>query len=118
VKKQLRKYFIFLTIIQVIICFLSYISFHKITLLYYINISFYVTFFFLLSSLLIYTIQGGFFDVIAKSFNFAFSRGQAKRKFDEIPSLSEMVTIQFKPLLLYGIATGALMLIALFIYYN
>ncbi|WP_462408982.1 DUF3899 domain-containing protein [Neobacillus sp. Marseille-QA0830] len=117
-KGRLRKYVIILTIIQALIFSFSYLRYHDITILSYINISFYFTFFFLLSSLLIFTIQGGFFDVIAKSFNFAFSRGHARRRFEEIPSLSSMVTIQYKPLLAYGIVTGGLMLAALLVYYN
>ncbi|WP_042455285.1 DUF3899 domain-containing protein [Neobacillus dielmonensis] len=117
-KKQHKKNFIILTLIQVLILFFSFLFYHNISVLSYINISFYFAFFFLLLSLLIFTIQGGFFDVIGKSFNFAFSRGHAKRRFDEIPSLSEIVTIPYKPLLLYGIVTGGLMLIALFVYYS
>ena len=92
--------------------------FHKeISLLYYIDISFFFTSAFLLSALLLYTIHGGFFDTISRSFNFALSRGKEKRKFEEIPRLSEMITINEMPLLLHGVINGLLMVIALLTYY-
>jgi hypothetical protein len=63
------------------------------SLLSYIDISFYVSALLLLISLLLYTINSGFFDVIGKSFNLAFSRGHNKRNFHDIPALSELITI-------------------------
>jgi uncharacterized membrane-anchored protein YitT (DUF2179 family) len=71
----------------------------------------------LLSSLLIYTIQTGFFDIVSKSFQYAFTRDHEKRKFKDIPPLSEIVAIDQKPLLIYGLLLGVSMGIGLAIYY-
>ncbi|MGZ4159823.1 MAG: DUF3899 domain-containing protein [Neobacillus sp.] len=102
---------------QIAILIISLITYHKISLLSYINISFYFSAGLLITSLLLYTIHTGFFDVISKSFNHAFTRGKDKRSWDEIPSLSELITVNQQPLLFYGISTGLFMLIALFVYY-
>ncbi|MED1472081.1 DUF3899 domain-containing protein [Bacillus salipaludis] len=102
---------------QLLIIFLSLIFYQKISLLSYINISFYISFALLLFSLLLFTVKTGFFDAIAKSFNFTATRGKEKRSLAEIPSLSEMVTINQKPFVFHGIITGFLMLIALGFYY-
>ncbi|MED3563404.1 DUF3899 domain-containing protein [Bacillus xiapuensis] len=114
---RFRKNLIISAVFQLLIFSLSLIIYQGISLLSYINISFYISFVLLLLSLVIYTIKTGFFDTIAKSFNFAATRGKEKRTFSEIPSLSEMVTINQKPLIFYGMITGILMLIALGFYY-
>jgi|SRR5579875_809954 len=113
---QHKKRIVAIALTQVVIVLLSFIFYHKISLLSYINISFYISAVFLLLSLLIYTIQSGFYDVISKSFNMIGSRG-IKRKFSEVPALSELVTINKKPLLVHGLVSGLFMLIALVIYY-
>ncbi|OIK08363.1 hypothetical protein BIV60_26650 [Bacillus sp. MUM 116] len=111
------KTLIISAVFQLLIFFLSFIIYQGISLVSYINISFYISFVLLLLSLVIYTIKTGFFDTIAKSFNFAATRGKEKRTFSEIPSLSEMVTINQKPLVFHGLIMGILMLIALGFYY-
>ncbi|WP_052353766.1 DUF3899 domain-containing protein [Neobacillus jeddahensis] len=118
-KYQLKKKLIFLTLTQIVIFIISFIYHRKISLLSYIDISFFFTAAFLLSALLLYTIHSGFYDAISRSFNlfFSFSRDKEKKKFDEIPRLSEMVTINEKPLLFHGMMNGLLMLIALLVYY-
>ncbi|MGG3469826.1 DUF3899 domain-containing protein [Neobacillus pocheonensis] len=113
----LRKRILMVAFTQLSIFVLSFIFNHKISLLSYINISFYISAAFILTSLLVYTINSGFYDVISRSFTLAFSRGHKHKKFDEIPGLSELVTINQKPLLFNGIVNGALMLVALFAYY-
>jgi small-conductance mechanosensitive channel len=112
-KKKLQ---IFL-LIQFFIFIFSFAFYKKISLLSYINISFCVSAGFLLTAMLLYTIQNGFFDTISKSFNMFFSRGHAKRKFADIPSLSEMITINRKPFLFYGVLNALFMVIAIFMYY-
>ncbi|HEY2421517.1 MAG TPA: DUF3899 domain-containing protein [Neobacillus sp.] len=116
---QLRKKLIISAILQLSILAISFIFHHKLSLFNYINISFYISVALLITSLLIYVIQTGFLDVISKSFNLAFTRGKGKdkRNWEDIPSLSELITMNNKPLLFYGLITGFLMLIALFIYY-
>lgn len=117
VQNQFVKKFLILALLEFSIIILSVIFHHNITLLNYINISFYFSAAFLLSSLLVYTIQTGFFDVISKSFNRAFTKGRDRRSWDETPALSELVTFSQKPLLFYGTIIGIFMLIALFTYY-
>jgi hypothetical protein len=105
------------TLIQFSIFITSFIYYHEISLLSYINISFYISAALLIISLLIHTIHSGFFDVISKSFNYSFTRGKDKRSWEEVPSLSELITINQKPFLFYGLCTGLFMLIALIVYY-
>lgn len=114
---QLKKKLFILVLLQLSIFIFSFVLYHKVSMLSYINISFYITSALLLTSLLLYTIQSGFFDVISRSFSFAFQRGINKRRFDEIPSLSELVAVNQRPLVFYGLGTGLLMVIALIIYY-
>jgi hypothetical protein len=116
-KFRLKRRLLILASLQLGIFAISFFISHKITLVSYIDISFYITAALLITSLLIYTIRTGFYDVISKSLNFSFSRGQGKRKFNEVPSLSELVTISPKPALFYGSFTGLFMLIALVCYY-
>ncbi|MEH7085239.1 DUF3899 domain-containing protein [Neobacillus drentensis] len=114
---QLKKRLLILAFTQLVIILISFLNYHKISLLSYINISFYFSAGLLLTSLLVFTIHSGFYDVISRSFSFAFQRGQNKRRFDEIPPLSELVTFNQKPLVFYGLINGLFMLIALVIYY-
>lgn len=116
-KYQLKKRLLIVALTQLVIIAISFITYHRVSLLIYINISFYITAVLLLTSLLVYTIHSGFFDVISRSFSLAFERGQNKRRFDEIPPLSELVTFNQKPLVFYGLMNGLLMILALIIYY-
>ncbi|MBS4212145.1 MULTISPECIES: DUF3899 domain-containing protein [Neobacillus] len=102
---------------QIVIFILSFIFYGEISIVSYINISFYISLALLLSFLLIFTIQSGFYDAISKSFNFTQSLKTNKRKFEDIPGLSQLVTIDKKPFLFYAIVNGILMLIALVVYY-
>jgi hypothetical protein len=117
VNYQLKKRLVILALLQLFILIVSFVLDHKIALLSYINISFYFTSALLLLSLLLFTIHSGFFDAISRSFSFAFQRGQNKRRFDEIPPLSELITVNQRPLVFYGLGTGLFMGIALFFYY-
>lgn len=99
------------------ILILSLILYRKISLLYYINISFVISSILLFGALLTFLIQTGFFDVIGKSFAALVHRRDEKIQFSEIRPLSELVTMDKKPMLQYGLATTAFMLIALMFYY-
>ncbi|WML43380.1 DUF3899 domain-containing protein [Neobacillus sp. PS3-40] len=114
---RLKKRLSTLAFSQIAILILSFIFYHSITLLSYINISFYITALLLLSSLLIYTIQTGFFDTVSRSFRIPLLRGQDKQKLKDITPLSEIVALDKKPLLIYGFAIGLFMVIGLVIYY-
>ena len=114
---RFRKRLLILVLTQVLILITSSFSKKGFSLLSYIDISFYVSALLLLISLLLYTINSGFFDVIGKSFNLAFSRGHNKRNFHDIPALSELITINQNPLLFHGLVNGLIMLAAIFLYY-
>jgi hypothetical protein len=115
--QKFKRKLIILAASQLLIFVLSFINYHNISVFSYINISFYVSAALLLTSLLVYTIQTGFFDVISKSFRIAAIRGKDKKSFDEITPLSELVSFNQKPLLFYGLVIGLFMLIALAFYY-
>jgi hypothetical protein len=117
VKANFKKNLIIITITQLIIVIISFIYHHKITLISYIDISFFVTFGFILLSLLLFTIHSGFYDVMSRSFNLFFSRGKDRRRFEDIPGLSELITINGGPLFLHGLINGLLMAAALIVYY-
>ncbi|MBT2653863.1 hypothetical protein J7E81_01205 [Bacillus sp. ISL-18] len=117
-KFNVKKNFIILSITQFIIVILCFIIHHKITLVSYIDISFYVTSGYILLSLLLFTIHSGFYDVMSKSLNLFFSRGKDKRRFEDIPGLSELITLNGKPLFLHGLITGLLMAVALIVHYT
>jgi small-conductance mechanosensitive channel len=113
----LKKRLLILALTQLAIIAISFIAYHNLTLMSYINISFYFSAVLLLTSLLVYTVHSGFLDVISRSFTLAFQRGSNKRRFDEIPPLSGLITFNQKPLVFYGLINGLFMTIALVIYY-
>ncbi|MGG5253274.1 DUF3899 domain-containing protein [Neobacillus sp. SM06] len=115
-KFPIKKVGIFL-MIQLVIFITLLLYYNKITLEYYINMSFSFASLFLLSALLIYVIHTGFFDMVTKGFSKAFSRAHEKSKIAEITPLSKLVSLSMKPLLLYGLLLILCMLIALAIYY-
>ena len=116
-RQNIKKNLIILAITQLIILIILFLYHHKITLIHYIDISFYFTSGFILLSLLLYTIHSGFYDIISKSFNIASSRDREKRRFEDVPGLSELITLNEKPLLFHGIFNGLLMTAALIAYY-
>ncbi|MFP5105385.1 DUF3899 domain-containing protein [Neobacillus sp. C211] len=114
---RLRKRLLILALTQLIILIISSFSKKGFSLFSYIDISFYVSSLLLLTSLLLYTINSGFYDAIGKSFNLTFSRGQNNRRLEDIPALSELITFNPSPLLFHGLANGVLMLISCCLYY-
>jgi len=114
---RFKKNLISFILTQLAIIIISLIYHREISLVHYINISFFATSALLLSALLVYTIHSGFYDTIFRSFNLAFSRGKDKRRFEDIPKLSEMISFKEKPLFYHGIINGLLMGLALLIYY-
>ncbi|MGM7719570.1 DUF3899 domain-containing protein [Metabacillus sp. Hm71] len=100
---------------------LSFLIYHKLTLLYFINISFFIAGSFLFLALLTMTVKGGFFDGITYGFRRTFvSKGKelSKDEIQEMTPVSEMITFHYSPFLRNGLLMLAVMLIALFIYYN
>jgi hypothetical protein len=104
-------------ILQIVIFITSILYYNKVSLINYINITFYFASAFLFCALLIYVIHSGFFDVVTKGFTKAFSRNDENFRLDEITPLSKLVSISQKSLLQYGLLLFICMLIALAIYY-
>ncbi|KKI93698.1 hypothetical protein WQ54_03115 [Bacillus sp. SA1-12] len=99
---------------------LSFLIYHKLTLLHFINLSFFIAGAFLFLALLTITVKGGFFDGITYGFRRTFiSKGKvlSKNEVKEMKPISEMITFHYSPLLINGLLMLAIMLIALFIYY-
>lgn len=115
-KVSLKKIGIFF-IIQLAIFITSLLYNSKVTLMNYINITFYFASAFLLSALLIYVIHAGFFDIVTKGFTKAFSRNNEDIKLAEITPLSKLVAISQKALLLQGLLLFICMVVALILYY-
>ncbi|WP_071459146.1 DUF3899 domain-containing protein [Bacillus massilinigeriensis] len=105
---------------QILVFLLSLAMERELTLLHYINFSFYIAGGMLLLSLLLYTVTGGFFDNISHSFRVIFrSRNKLETKEEEeITPLSEIVSLNYFPLAMAGLFNLLLMLAALAAYYR
>ncbi|MGE8203335.1 DUF3899 domain-containing protein [Heyndrickxia sp. NPDC080065] len=81
-----KKYTIWFIASQIFVFLLSFIVYHSIDLLSYINVSFVVGFLLLLLSLTGYIINRGFFDIVFSSFQNIFSRmtDSDRRKLSEL----------------------------------
>jgi hypothetical protein len=101
---------------QLAILAISLIFHQELSLLTYINISFYVASMMIFTSLLVYTVNSGFFDAMSYSFRTVFS-GEKKKTMDEMTPLSQMVGIDTNPFLVVGVLNFFLMLAGLFFYY-
>lgn len=112
----LKKIGIFF-IIQLVIFITLLLYNNKVTLINYINITFYFASAFLLIAMLVYVIRSGFFDIVSKGFTKAFARNNEDIKLAEITPLSKLVTISQKALFLHGLLLFLCMLVALVIYY-
>jgi hypothetical protein len=104
---------------QILIVLLSLLIYQNIFLLHYINLSFYISVFQLMISIMIFTINTGFFDITAKSFRMVFlNKNSIKEDKKEITPLSQIFTFNYLPLLISGILNLLLMLVGLSFYYN
>ncbi|MEK3989255.1 MULTISPECIES: DUF3899 domain-containing protein [Robertmurraya] len=102
---------------QIIIFILMFFS-NSISVLNYINKSFYISSLLLFISLAIFTVNTGFFDVVTKSFRLIFAGKDVTREtVDEMRPLSQIITVKYSPLLFVGFINLALCLIALLFYY-
>lgn len=119
-KKQIKSSFYLLLLSQIVIFFISFILYRNISLLHYINISFFLALLFIVFSLTIFIINTGFFDVTDRSFRRLLftKRGVSKEQIEQIRPLSEVFTFNYLPILICGIMTLSCMLAALFCYYN
>ncbi|HAQ08490.1 MAG TPA: hypothetical protein DCR24_13585 [Bacillus bacterium] len=120
-RKGYQKIFYGFLSSQLLVLVISLIYHNDISLLNYINISFYISSILLFTSLLVFTVNSGFFDAMSYSFRSVFSsaeNGEKKRKIEEMTPLSEMIAIDTNPLIAVGLFDFILMLAGLFIYYQ
>ncbi|MFS0634532.1 DUF3899 domain-containing protein [Mesobacillus foraminis] len=105
---------------QILIAAISLFKYSELGLLNYINISFYVASVLLLASLVIHTINSGFFDVMSKSFRkmFYMERRDGTDSPEEIVPLSELISFNYYPIAVTGFINLVLMLISLLFYYG
>lgn len=117
-KKQFIYTFQFFLITEIMVILLSFLVYKEISLISFINMSFYVGSVIIFLSLLLITIKGGFFDTITQSFRLFFlGRKVPKEEIKNMPPLSQIVKLNIFPYFLNGIIVIVLMLIALYYYY-
>lgn len=116
-KKQINQIIILFSISQTIIFLLSFLILKDISLLHYINISFYIGSIFIFLSLLIITVNSGFFDVVSNSFRLFFAgKSMTKKEVEEMRPLSKVITFNYSPIFMNGVLIIIFMLVALYIY--
>jgi hypothetical protein len=117
--KKGRKYLIFLIVIATILLtsILSIIVHGQVSLLHYINISFYFSSAYIALGLLILVVDKGFFDGISYSFRRTFKKTNTNEDEDDIIPLSELISLPYSQLLYSGLALLSIMLICLMFYY-
>jgi hypothetical protein len=99
---------------------LSFFIYQKVTLLDFINISFFIAIASLFIALLTITVKGRFFDGITYGFRRMFvSKGKelTKKEVHEMTPVSELMNFDHSPFLFSGILMMVVMALALFIYY-
>lgn len=118
--KSVGKIFLGFIASQIIVLVISLAFFREISMLNYINISFYIASFLLFASLLVFTVNSGFFDTISYSFRTVFTAKDEegkKKAFDEVTPLSELITFNTHPFLMVGLLDFFAMLAGLYYYY-
>ncbi|MGX1194814.1 DUF3899 domain-containing protein [Metabacillus sp. SLBN-84] len=108
------------TVSFVLVFLLSLLFYQEISLLHYINISFYISGVLLFASLFLLVAEGGFFDGITQGFRRTFqSKGRdlEKKEVEEMRLFSELLRVQYTPFLLAGLLLAATMLASLAVYY-
>lgn len=119
IKKHLVLLIIFTTLLLTFL--LSVIVHGEISLLHFINISFYFSSAYLVFGLLMLVVEKGFFDGISYSFRRVFKRNsisEAEEDVNDIPPLSQIVEIPYSPLLYSGSALMLIMLVTLWFWYS
>ena len=96
---------------------LSLLFYQEISLLHFINISFYFCYAYISIGLLLFIVNNGFFDGISYSFRKVFRRNNKEDENEEIVPLSEMMTIPHSLLLKSGVILIFVMCISLIFYY-
>ncbi|WP_210364566.1 DUF3899 domain-containing protein [Bacillus sp. REN3] len=105
---------------QLAVLALSLLYYEKISLLSYVNISFYISSALIFTYLLVITVNSGFFDAMSYSFRAVFTASEKngkKKSIHEMTPLSAMVTFNPHPIAVIGAANFSLMLAGLYFYY-
>jgi hypothetical protein len=110
----LKKILLAAMIAVMIVVLFSLIFFKEISLLHFIDISFYFSAALILVSLLTMVVQKGFFDGIFYSFRSVFNRSGDK---EEVTPLSDLISFRYNLLLSVGLVLLIIMIGSLFFYY-
>jgi len=96
---------------------LSLLVYQEISLLHFINISFYFCYAYISIGIFLYVVNNGFFDGISYSFRKMFRRNNKEEETDKIVPLSEIMPIPHSLLLRSGVILVFIMCISLVLYY-
>lgn len=101
---------------QLLILVLVLILYRKLTILDYINISFYVGSLFLFIGILVLILQSGFFDFFSASMKKVLSRKHEQTELTSMRPPSEIVSVKASFFFRSGLPIIFFMLVALFFY--
>ncbi|MDQ0217528.1 DUF3899 domain-containing protein [Peribacillus cavernae] len=113
----MKRIFIWMAVVLILVFLFSLIFFREISLLHFIDISFYISGGLLTLSLLTMVIQKGFFDAIFFSFRTVFESSRDRQLKEEKTPLSELISFRYNSCLMVGLFLLLIMLAALFFYY-
>jgi hypothetical protein len=113
-----KKTLLWLISSEILVFIISLIKYHSVTLLQYINISFVIGGIFFFCAIFLFLASSGFFDITHAGFQKIFKKQRDEDGNKELIPLSELMDINFSPLLINGIIMLAIMLIALFFYFQ
>ncbi|SFB97685.1 protein of unknown function [Bacillus sp. OV322] len=113
--KKTATYFFILLLLTLLLIFAVD---HELSLLHFINMSFYVGGAVLFIGILGFVTQKGFFDGISYSFRRIFrAKYESGDELEDIPRLSGIVSMDLRPALFSGLLLLAIMMVSLYIYY-
>ncbi|MGG3799435.1 hypothetical protein [Metabacillus fastidiosus] len=116
----MKKTIIIIAVSLVLAIFLPFIFHGKISLLLFINSTFFISGAYLFLTLFAMTVKSGFYDGITFGFRRLFmTNGKylSRREAESMIPLSRIVTFNQAPLLISGLLLFFIMLFCLFIYY-
>ena len=98
---------------------LPLVIYQQLSLLHFINITFYIVGGLFTLSLLLFVIQKGFFDVTFISFRKLFrSHHQTQDEEDDIRKLSEIISFPYSQIFIVSLILCIIMLTSLYVYYR
>ena len=113
----MKKYSLWTSFFILLAICLSFIIYHELSLVYFIDITFYLASSILLFSLLLFVIQKGLFDGIFYSFRKFFESQKPSGEQEEISRLSNILSINLGVFFLIGLSLLVVVLGGLGIYY-